>query len=411
MIYNFCGGAYKTFSPNLNAQECVNFEPVVDKHGGKSVISLRGTPGLKTWCDPSHYAEVRGIHVMDDRLFSVVGNTLYLINKGGDETAATTELLTSSGSISMADNGTQLMVVDGRFGYIITQATSTPTLTIIVDGDFPLNPTTVTYQDGYFIVTYSGSGRVYISDLNDGTNWDGTMYFNAEAKPDDSLALISNHRILSIFGSDTIESWYNSGATVPFDRQPGSTQEIGIGAFKSVASLENTIYFISNNLQICKLEGFNPQIVSTPAVEYQIAQYSKTNDALGFGYTQQGHTYYVLTFPTGNATWVYDVSTGFWHQRASYPSPYESRWRANCYAHFDGKHIVGDYQNGKLYELDYETYTDNSEVIKRVRAGPSIHKDQKNIFLHEFEIEFEAGVGLSGGVQGEDPQAMLRWSK
>ena len=410
MIYNFCGGAYKTFSPNLNAQECVNFESIVDKQSGKSIVSLRGTPGLKEWVDTGKYAEVRGSHKMGSYLYVIVGNAVFWVATDGTKIECTGTLSASSGTISetmMADNGTQLMIVDGINGYTITGTV----LTQITDTDFPNNPTSVTYQDGYFVVTRNNSGRVYISDLNDGTSWDGTMYFNAEAKPDNLLTGISNHRILSLFGSDTIESWYNSGATVPFDRQPGSTQEIGIGAAKSLASLENTIYFLSNNLQVCKIEGYNPQIVSTPAVEYQMAQYLKTDDAIGFGYTHQGHAYYVLTFPTGNATWVYDVSTGFWHMRASYPSPYENRWRANCHSYFAGKHIVGDYQNGKLYELDYETHTDNGETIKRVRTSAAIHKDRKNIFLHEFEIEFEAGVGLSGGVQGEDPQAMLQWSK
>jgi hypothetical protein len=401
MEIDFCGGAYKTFSKIVNASECVNFIPIVDKAGSKV---LRGTPGLLEWCDTGKYAEVRGVHNMGSYLYAVVGNAVYRVNSAGTSTACTGTLGTSSGSVSMADNGGELMIVDGTNGYIV-EAT---TVTQITDEGFFSNPTTVTYQDGYFICTFSGSGRIQIGDLNDGTSWDATMYFNAEAKPDDSLAVLSNRRILSVFGSKTKESWYNSGATVPFDRIPGSTQEVGTGAAMSPMALANSIYYLTNNLQVVMIEGSSPKIISKKSIEYQFAQYSRTNDAIGMGIVIEGLALYILTFPTANATWAYNVPDDEWFLLMSYPSTYQNRWRGNCHCHFADKQIVGDYQNGKLYEWDFETYTDNSEIIRRSRIAPQIWKDGLNIFHHELEIFFEPGVGIVTG-QGSDPQAMLRW--
>ena len=233
-------------------------------------------------------------------------------------------------------------------------------------------------------------------------------YATAESDPDNLLSCVSDHGELWLFGKDSTEVWYNSGAAAfPFQRIPGVFIPEGIGAADSFARLDNSIFCLTNNLQVIRFDGYTPRVVSTPHIEYVFSQYSKTDDAIGYGYTQEGHSFYVLNFPTANVTWVYDASTGLWHQRRSYPA--ESRHRSNCYAFFDGKHIIGDYENGKLYEMDMDTYADDGEAIRRTRACQIIHSDRKNIFFNRFEIDFESGVGLYDG-QGDDPQCMLQWS-
>jgi len=403
MDLNFAGGAYETFSKNLNAQECVNWFTHIDQEGGVSQLSLRGTPGLKEWCDTGKFAEVRGCLRMGAFIYAVVGNAVFKINDSGIYTECDGTLLTVSGHVSLDTNGTQLMIVDGAYGYIVT---GTAVVTITDDG-FPPSPISVTFQDGYFIVTRHGSGRVNISDDSDGTSWDGTMYFNAEGSPDSSIAVISDHRDLFVFGEETSETWYNSGATVPFDRRPGSTQEVGIGAKDSIAQLDNTIFFLTNKYQVVRFEGNSPKAISTRSVEYQIAQYETKSDAIGMGITIEGNAFYILTFPTANETWCHNAATGFWNKLTSYPN--EGRWRGNCYAYFNDKHIVGDYGNGKLYEWDFETYTDNSETIRRIRVPSAIKEEGKRAFHSQLEVFFEAGKGLVTG-QGSDPMAMLQYS-
>jgi hypothetical protein len=68
---------------------------------------------------------------------------------------------------------------------------------------------------------------------------------------------------------------------------------------------------------------------------------------------------------------------------------------------------VGHYSTGKLLYLDADTYTNDGEMMRKIRAAQTVHKDRKRIFHHSLELEFEAGVG---NTDGPDPQAILDWS-
>lgn len=401
----FAGGEYTTFSKNLNAQECINFYSALDNEGGVSKFSLRGFPGLKEWCDTGEYAEVRGAKEMGAYLYAVVGNKAFRVSSSGTSTQCTGTLETSSGKVSMAENGTELCVVDGNYGYTVTGTT----VSKITGSSFPNSPKTVTERGGYFIVSIDGSGRGYVSDLLDGTSW-STGYFNAEGNPDNTVAIFEDHLKLIMFGERSIDPYYLSSSTVPFDQYPGLFQNVGLGARHSPAKNNNLVGFLTHDYQVSEYGGGEPQIVSPDSINYQIAQLSRKDDAIGMGVTIQGQPFYIITFPEANMTFAYNSRTKLWNRLCSYPEPYQNRWRGNCAEYFDGKWIIGDYQNGKLYELDYETYTDDGETIRRTRTLPAIHKDGRLIFHDKLSLFFEMGVGLDGGVQGEDPQVMLEYS-
>ena len=402
------GGAYTARSLNLNAQKCVNLYPVISDKGSKPA-GLYGTPGLVEFCDPSDARVVRGAHAFGDYLYAVIGDTFYQINTSGTATSKGT-VSTATGKVWMADNGTtgnQLMVLAGTSGYVYDQ--SADTFAIIADADFP-SASSLTFQDGYGIITRSSTGQFWISDSYDFTSWDATYYATAEGNVDDVVCAFSDHRELWLFGTKSTEIWYNSGSgSPPFDRKIDEILERGISAAASIAAEDNTLFWLDDRKMVVKADGYRPAVISTREIDYQIAQYSDVSDAIGFTYSQEGQTFYVLTFPAGNATWVYDAATGEWHQRTSYPSPYNNRWRANCYAYFDGKHLVGDHSNGKIYELDLDTYADDGNIIKAIRTGAAVHEKRHLLFHNTLELEFEAGVGLVSG-QGSDPTVMLRWS-
>jgi hypothetical protein len=141
--------------------------------------------------------------------------------------------------------------------------------------------------------------------------------------------------------------------------------------------------------------GYQSQIISTSQIEYQIQNYSTKSDAIGYAYTQEGHSFYVLTFPTEGKTWCYDITTGIWHTRSSGLTG--GRHRSNCCIYFAGKNIVGDYVNGNLYELDLDTYTDFGSTIQRRRTAQVVHNNRKRLFHSQLEIEFESGVGSVTG--------------
>lgn len=399
----FVGGAYADLSTNLNAQQCINLYVVLDNEGGKEQAALYGTPGLKEFGDSGDGTAVRMLYVLNGELFTVIGDTLYLVSSDGTTFTDKGTLDGSVGYLWVEDNGTQMMIVDNGdgAGYIYSNLSFAK----ITDEDFPI-ATGLAYQSGLFVVNQKDTDSFFISGSYDGTTWNALDFASAEGSPDKTRTLISDHLELWIFGEKTTEVWFDVGdADFPFRRR--TFIETGIGAVGSVAKIENSVYWFSNRKQIVRAPGYRDEVISTRQIDYQIGTYDVTSDAIGFTYTQNGGIFYELTFPTENITWVYDETTGLWCQRLSYPS--NGRHRTNCVVLFNKKILVGDYENSKIYEQDIETYTDNSEEIRKVRTCQTINADRDYVKLNKFEIEFEAGVGLTSG-QGSDPQAMLRWS-
>jgi len=370
---------------------------------------LMGTPGLTLFrVIDSGGGEIRGMWDMDGYLYIVCKSSVYRYIDG-TLTTCTGSLLTSSGRVSMVDNGTQLMIIDGTYGYYVTGTT----VTQITDADFP-TPSSLAFQDGYGVVTQDGTGRIYISALNDFSTWDALDYSTADGEPDDALAVISDHRELWVFGEESIEPYYNSGnADFPFERISGGYQTKGIAAAKSLTAGDNTLFWLSNHRQVLRSTGLGsaPEIVSTRQLDKKFAAYNTVSDAFGFCLDTVGGTWYVLAFPTENVTWAYNTATKRWHQWASYPITGDTniRHRANCYCYHAGNHLIGDYDNGRIYEVDPSSYTDYGNAIKSQVILPTVTRDGRQIYHNRLEVEFKAGVGLATG-QGSDPKAVLDWS-
>lgn len=406
----FIGGSYGGRSRDINAQRTINWYVEYDQKDAKSPISLIGTPGLSLQYTLGTSPD-RGSIEHNGKRYAVCGNTVY-----EDQTSLGT-IGTSTGRCHLAASSTELIVVDGSKGYLYHFGGS-PAFQEISKGSpeaFPDNPTHAIYFDGYFIVNESGTGRFWISNLNDGLTWTATDFGTAEGAPDNLVALIASRRELFLLGSESLEVWYNSGdVDFPFTRFQGGFVDRGCAAAHSVALVDNSIAWLGQDDRgdrvVYKLgDGYVPQVISTPQISYKWSQYSTVSDAFAFSYQQEGHEFYVLSFPTANATWVWDAATGEWHERSSWSDAHKM-WRVSSHALVGGTHYVGDYYNGRVYKLDMDTYTENGTTIVRDRYSAHLNEEDNRIFLKEVLLRFEEGVGLTTG-QGSDPQAMLRWSK
>jgi hypothetical protein len=413
MNFPFVGPAYLHRSVNVAAQRCINLYPeVVEQNEEDRRLVLIGAPGKRlTYTLPIGPIRAQWV-CTNGRSFAVAGYKLYEVFANASYSERGT-LSSSTGVVSIADNGLQMMLVDGPQGYILTLATNL--FQTITDPDFP-GADTVAFQDGYFIFNSPNTGRFYITALYDGFNINALDFTTAEGSPDNIIALLSDHRNIWLFGTNSVEIYFNSGnATFPFERIQGAFIESGCAAKYAIAKLDNTIYWIGNDDKgqgvIYKAQNFSPVRISTHAIEFALQNYSRIDDAIAYTYQQEGHAFCVFVFPSGNATWVYDAATSLWHERGFFNNGVLERDRANNQAFAFGKHLVGDWENGNIYELDLDYYTDNTTAIKRLRACKHLSSNGMNIFYSNLQILLETGVGLDGIQQGTDPKAQLRISR
>lgn len=275
---------------------------------------------------------------------------------------------------------------------------------------------TVDITDNYFIYSKPGSQLFGASDLLSPIS-DPLSFASKDGSPDDLVAVIVDRREVYLLGEMSSEVWIDSGGVpFPFTRIPGTSTQQGIAARWSCSRMGNSFAYVSKNnrgeAMIVRMNGYFPERISTHAVETTLVN-QNVSDAVAWTYQLEGHEVYVVSFPSigeNGLTWAYDNTTGLWHKWLyRNPSNEFERHRGQCCAFFNQQVLVGDYENGKIYQLGREFYTDDGQIIRRIRRAPHITSDLQRQYFHELQIQFQPGVGLATG-QGEDPKAMLRWS-
>ena len=465
------GSSYVIRSVNAADNRMVNLYPEVVPEGGKEPAYLQRCPGIALQTVVGT-GPIRGLWEHAGFLYVVSGNEFYKLDSTYnytvvDELLMETEgfilleddstillensvlsyvgLVSGTGPVSMTDNGTQIFIAANPDGYIYN--TATDQFQQITDPDFP-GAVTVGYLDGYFVFNEPNSQRVWVTQLLDGLSIDPLDFASAEGSPDGLVSLIIDHREAWLFGTNSVEVWYNSGdPDFPLTRIQGAYNEIGCIAPYSVAKMDNSVFWLGADPRgqgiVYRANGYTGVRISTHAVEFAIQSYGDLSDAVGYTYQQDGHTFYVLNFTNADTTWVFDASTGAWHERAAYRNGKFKRHRGNNHARFNGRPIIGDYENGKLYAFDLDVYADDDHVqkwLRRWRALPTGANDLKRTAHHSLQIDCETGVGLNGwafddivylGTEvpqdmltesgenivldlaytvGANPQLMLRWS-
>jgi hypothetical protein len=382
-------------------------EPPDAKTGqAKPPVALFPTPGLDAFGEASGKNAVRGAIVMGGVQYEVIDNGFYSVAADGTKTNLGT-LITADGRVSMAKDFNEVGIVDGSRAYAYDTTNGFRTIT---DSDLVASRE-IFWQDGYwFFINNNNTGQVQFTTTL--TSMDPLDFFTAEGNPDGLIAGISDHREIWLFGENTVEVWWNAGAAdIPFARIEGSFIERGIGAQFSRVKIDNTVFWLGEDKIIYRAAQYTPQRVSTHAIEREIRSFSTVSDASAFEYTANGHKFYVITFPTGGTTFVYDTSTKLWHKweywntTTSKYEPHLAWVKSEAY----GKTLLGARESGKTWALNTETYTDAGDTIRRLMTAPQIQNLQEQGIISRLQIDFEAGVGLNTG-QGSDPQAVLDWS-
>jgi hypothetical protein len=331
---------------------------------------------------------------------------------------------------SLSSKQVMLSAAGTSAGYIFDLTANT--LTLITASGFK-GTTRCSSIDDYLISLVPNSREFQISALLDGTQWDGLDFGAASGGPDNIITFKSSHRELWLASKRRVEIYVDDGsANFPFDRLGGAYLETGCAAARTFVRIDNTLFWLGQDERgagmVWRASGYTPQRISNHSVEWFITEYGKhggLTDAFAYAYQENGHTFYVLTFPSATgepnaqggmtlgvrqgATWVYDVATGQWHERA-YWNAAKGQWQAHlgcCHAYLFGKHLVGDYQSGHIYEMSSDYNDDAGAVIRRVRRAPDINREGRLTFYPKLELAMQVGAG---NVDDPNPQGILRYS-
>ena len=413
MKLGLVGPSYQERSLAFDAQRTLNLFPVLDEtQQGKEISALYGTPGLKLFATAGN-GPIRGSFAsVEDGGFVVSGNTLYKVNSDGSTTSM--GVLNSITSIcTLEENGQQLFICDGADLYVLTYATNA--FVKVTAAGFPGGGTTC-FIDGYTVVNKPNSGQFNISALYDATSWNALDFATAESSPDNLVRVASAVGQLWLLGDKTTEIWSNNGDTnFPFARIAGAKMDIGCASAQSVCLLDNSLFWVSKDkdgtMMVHRTKGFTPMRISTYAIEYKLSQVADPTQLRGYTYQENGHLFYVVTGTGMSTTFVYDVSTQQWHERA-YLNAFGQleTHRAVTHMFIYNKHLVGDKSTGNIYDQSLDYFDDNGDQIKRQRIFTHIHNEGEPLRINQVMVEFEGGVGVQSG-QGSNPQVWLEVSE
>ena len=417
----FIGGSDEGRSTPWNATRSINFFVEQGSQDGKSPTALIGTPGTVLFATfPA--GPIRMFHVMVDRCFVVAGIDLYELYTDGTFSSSfgsfsgdadTPIVAVDNGISAFGVGGNQILILANGYGYIFNVLTGA--LGRVTDPNFPADVHQCAFLDGYFIVT-SRTMAFRVSELYDGTVWPSLATAAAIAAADNIQKPFGTNQILYLVKDSTTEVWQNAGTATtlgsPFTHIPGSLVNFGTNADRSVARVGDTVFMLGTTrvqdsavyFGVVSVSGTAIQKVSTPAIDYRISRLSSLSDAISYSYADEGHVFYVLTFPTDDITFVYDVTTQLWHERSTFLSgPYtQHRHLSNEYVFFGGKHLVSHYNEPKIFEMSTQYYSDNGDPIISIRtAQPLFDEDEnENVKIFKLVVDAETGVGWAGEETG-----------
>lgn len=392
---------YRSRSVVANAQRCVNLYPEANPKDAPFPMTLYPTPGLVTRAQGPKGAVRCEYQATTGACYAVISSNVYFVSMDFG-----LQLLGSipqnTNPCYMADNGIVLVLVDGSSsGWCIKLSDNT--FGTISSNNF-YGADRVDCLDTYFLLNRPATNQWYISlstvdftMLTAGSAFDALDIAAKTGSTDAIQSVVAVHREVWLIGRLASEVWYNNGAAdFTFQAYPGAYIDHGCVARYSISVSDVFIFWLAQDRQgkgvVVKGGEYRVERISTHAIEQEINGYAKIDDAIGYTYQQEGHLFYVLTFPSASKTWVFDESTELWHERAWINTDGTlTRHRSNCHAMFYGKNIVGDFENGKLYEYSLSIYNDDGVQVPRIKSLQHILTNQNRISYSWLRVNVETG--------------------
>ncbi len=401
----FAKQSYKMKGKQLCAERLVNMhaETIPEEDGkGKGRYVLYGSQGLNIWLNLGVYFPVYELKVVGNNLYAIVGTDVYIVR--ANKTFAFLGSLTSPPDrVKVSANGTQLSIVDklGN-GYVATDSA----FAAITDIDYEPSSDT-TFIDSYTVYPVLDSDVYKISEQNDSSSIE-VEFSSAESEPDKIVGSEKYNGQLWLFGTVSTEVHQNTGnVDFPFERVQGAVLDKGCVARYSIAKDDENLIWLAPDNIFYRAVGYGYEMLSTPPITELLNSLSRTDDCFAFTYNDGNHLFYSAAFPTDGITIEIDLTERLWHDKQSFDKNNRlTRWRGNCCEIFNNQQLVGDFENGIIYELDPETYTEGGKPLLSIIDSKIFSSDTGRFVLNRLELDFDSGVGATTG-QGSDPIVSL----
>lgn len=416
------------------------YETVVTTANTSETTGNVETTGESPILDIPINSPCRGLHYTGSgRLFAVFDSNLYEIYSDGKYEKKGAPLGISPNDVSMADDGKSLVVVNGFEYYVFDLDLETSQVVdtyatagfrypskvvainnriVIINNDIDENPSNPN--------DVANNNKFYWSDVLNAAVIDPLSFASAETSFDPITSIVANEDDLWLFGSASYEVWRVDGnVDLPFSFVGGTGSQIGCGAPKSVTTIGSQVFWVGSSAAgegiVYMSQGYSAQRISNHALEYQLSKMGDTSDCVGFSYQSEGHVFFVMTFLQGNRTYVYDLTTGLFHERSTREANTNTQnyWAPMFAKYAFGKVIVGDSLTARLFTLELDRYQEyDGRPIVRQFVSPIYHEDYREVVYKEFQVDLEVGQGIQYGLpntgiqqgQGTDPQIMLQYS-
>jgi hypothetical protein len=301
---------------------------IVYDEGGKLIVSQR--PGIDIFEEAdTHIADARGRAISyweaNSALYIVNNDTIYKGSQSSELGGA------GNGAITAGTEKCKFLVLDDKLilldaandqGWTITTG---DVLAEITDVDFPPKQTPavgITHGgavlNGYLYVL-GENGVIFNSNISDATAWTAIDFVEAERDPDGGIYLAKHHDHLAVFGSRTIEFFYDNGNPVgsPLNRRQDVAYNIGCVSGTSVWEMGDVIFFVGVNtvgsIGVYVIENFAIRKISEGDFDAYLTQAIMKDgyEVLGSGNGAQGKLFYILTMYLTPSDISPDISFAF----------------------------------------------------------------------------------------------------
>jgi|GEM_PF-683014 len=383
------GGFYADDSLPWADQDTLNWLPVrAEVEGTLTPVRFATPPGLKPYQQIGS-GPIRGMHDLEGERFVVSGRMLYRIN--GDGIGIPVGAIPGVGRVSMTHNqfktGYQLLVENGQGGGGYVYDSNTKGFSRITDEGYP-GSISSDYLDSYLLGVEPQGRYWFHSNLADATDYNTLDRYESEASPDKIVGLAVSQLEVVVFNQRTIEFFYNAGgATGTFQNRRQSITR-GCASRHTIAKLDNTLFWLGDDGIVYRLEGYSARPISTGPMHRAFAG-KNWAEAFAYVWEDRGFKVYYLTFPDGR-TWGYDVVSGLWTRRGSYGL---DRWRLTHTVKWGNQWFGGDFQSGRVWELNWDYYLEGDQEFISERTSPCMHDNQSNLGIPFAELVFDTGSG------------------